>query len=491
MKNSSTELKVGIFAIIVIIFLTYMTFKVGSLPLIWEKGYRLHVQFNDISGLDEQSRVKIAGVEAGVVEKIILEDGKAMVTLLINPNVKIYRDAKASLKMSGLLGDKYLAVSPGSPEQPVLKSGETITMTVPAADIDVLANQLSSAATYLSDLTRNLNDMFGETEKEALKAAIQDLRVVTGNLRDISTANKEPLRRVMAQLDKFTEALSDKGPGFMDDISKIAKHLGEKGPELIDNLNQVARDMREVIGDNKYAFKESMENIRSASESAKVVARKLEKGEGTLGKLMQDGELYDSLQKVSDEAGKSLDVIGRLRTFMDFHTEFNTDTEQWKGFFNLTLQPKKDKYYILGVVADPEGSVETREITVDGVTTTVEEVETEIEFTAQFAKRFEDFTMRIGLIENTFGFGTDYFFNEDAGRLKLDVWDLGADEVGSDEAHMKIGLDYSFFKFIFISAGVDNILNSDRRGIYVGGGVKFEDEDFKYLFGTAPGLSLP
>lgn len=491
MKNSSTELKVGIFAIIVIIFLTYMTFKVGSLPLIWEKGYRLHVEFDDISGLDEQSRVKIAGVEAGVVEKISLEDGKAMVTLLMNPNVKIYKDAAVSLRMSGLLGDKYLAVSTGSPDQPVLKSGESITRSVPAADIDILANQLASAATYLSELTRNLNDMFGESEKEALKAAIQDLRVVTKNLKDISSTNKEPLNRVIAQLDEFTEALSDKGPGFMDDISKIARHLGEKGPELIDNLNQVASDMREVIGENKYAFKEGIENFRDASRSATVVAQKLEKGEGTIGKLMKEDELYDSLNKFSKEAGKSLDVVSRLRTFMDFHTEYNLETEQWKGFFNLTLKPQDAKYYILGVVSDPEGSVETTETTVNGVTTTEEEVKTKIEFSAQFAKRFEDFTLRIGLIENTFGFGTDYFFNDDAGRLKLDIWDFSAKEAGSDEAHARIGLDYNIFKYIFVSAGVDNILNSDRRGIYVGGGVRFEDEDFKYLFGTSPGLSLP
>ena len=54
MNQTSTELKVGIFAIIVIIFLSYITFKVGGLPLLWEKGYRLYVTLDDITGLDEQ-----------------------------------------------------------------------------------------------------------------------------------------------------------------------------------------------------------------------------------------------------------------------------------------------------------------------------------------------------------------------------------------------------------------------------------------------------
>ncbi len=134
MSNTSTELKVGIFAIIVIMILSYITFKVGSLPLIWEKGYRLYADFDDISGLDEQSRIKIAGVETGVVEKINLEDGRARITLLIEPDIKVYKNAIASLRMSGLLGDRYLSIHTGSSDQPLLKTGDVIAHTRPAAD---------------------------------------------------------------------------------------------------------------------------------------------------------------------------------------------------------------------------------------------------------------------------------------------------------------------------------------------------------------------
>ncbi|GBD95448.1 MAG TPA: MCE family protein [Nitrospirae bacterium] len=490
MNNFSTELKVGIFAIIVIFFLSYMTFKVGSLPLIWEKGYRLYVEFDDISGLDEQSRIKVAGVEAGVVEKIRLEDGKAKLTLLMNPDVKVYRNAKAYLRMSGLLGDKYLALSTGTSDKPVLEYGDTITNTVPSVDIGELANKLSSAAVYISDLTKNINSIFGETQREEIRESINNLKVVTGNLREISTVNKEPLQRVIAQLEDFTEALSDKGPGLMDDIRKVAKKLGDKGPELIDNLNNAASGLNEVIVENRYAFKESMENIRTASASASTIARKLERGEGTLGKLLKDGELYDSLTKVSIEASKSLDVVGRLRTFMDFHSEYNTGESKWKGYFDLTLQPRRDKYYILGVVSDPKGSVDTIETIINGSKTTEERIESKLEFTAQFAKRFDDLALRIGLMENTFGFGSDYFFNNDSGRIKLDIWDLNDKEVEADRAHARIGVDYRIFKFIFVSGGIDNLLNSNRRGVYVGAGIKFEDEDFKYIFGKSASISL-
>ncbi len=133
----------------------------------------------------------------------------------------------------------------------------------------------------------------------------------------------------------------------------------------------------------------------------------------------------------------------------------------------------------------------TKTTTNSGATVTTEEIEeSEIEFTVQFVRRFEDYALRIGVIESTFGLGADYYFASDAGRIKFDVWDFGADEADADNAHIRVGVDYNVFKRIFVSAGIDNLLNSNRRGIYVGGGLKFEDKDFKYLFGSTPDLSF-
>jgi len=492
MKEVTTELKVGIFAIIVIIVLSYMTFKVGGLPAIWEKGYRLYVEFSDISGLDEKSRIKIAGVEAGIIENIILKDGRAIVTLLINPDIAIYRNAEASLRMSGLLGDRYLALTVGTPDEPVLKYGDVITDVIPAADVDILANQLSSAAKHLGNLAASINDIFRDDERATLREAIHNLNDVAISIREISRENKEPLHDVLVQLKDFTKTLSDKGPQIINDMSSAARNLNDKSPALIDDLGKLASELSAIMEENRYAFKETMDNIRTATRFTSNIANKLEKGEGTLGKLMKDDALYNSLYKVSTEAGKSLEVVNRLRTFIDFHAEYNTGEAEWKGFFDLTLKPDEDTYYVLGVVSDPRGSVEiTKTTTNSGATVTKEEIdESEIEFTAQFVKRFEDYSLRIGVIESTFGLGADYYFNTDNGRIKLDVWDFGADEADADNAHIRVGVDYNVFKRIFVSAGVDNLLNSNRRGIYVGGGLKFEDKDFKYLFGSTPDLSL-
>lgn len=463
-----TELKVGIFAIIGIIILTYMTLKVSGIGIRWEKGYKIHVLFDNISGLDEKSKVKVAGVDAGIVYRVSLDKGRAMLTLLMKPDVRIYEDASASLRMSGLLGDKYLSLWAGSPGKRVLRNGDWIQNTESAADIDALANKLSSAASYISDLAEWLKDLIGEKEKTSIKDTIHNLRAISENLNVILKEDRAPLHNTLVELEGFSSKLN------------------EKGPSLIDELGTTARELRDVIGENRGALNEGLRNFSEASKSVNDVAQQIERGEGTLGKLLREDKIYDSIGKIADSAGKSFDVVDRLKTVMEFQSDYLTDRGDWKGSFNLSLQTREDLYYIFGVVSDPLGSTKVTHREINGVSTREEKTEREIEFSAQVAKRFEDFAIRIGMLENTFGFGADYFFNYGKGRVRMDVWDFSADEAGADSAHVKIGLEYNVFKNLFISSGIDNILNSDSRGIYIGGGLRFEDEDLKYLLSLSP-----
>ena len=490
MNKLSPETKVGIFAIVVVLALTYMTLKVGGFLFGWEKGYTLYAVFEDISGLDEKTRIKIAGVDSGMVEKIRLKGGKAELTLIMYHDVMIYEDARATLKMSGLLGEKYFSLTTGTPVSRLLKDGDTIINIDPASDVDALTNELTAAASTIGDLARVFNDIFGETERKSVSETIDNLRAATENLRDIIIRDREPLSNIIMNLESFSKALNEKGPGLIDDLSRLAGVLGDKGPGLVEDLSSSAKEFREVIAENRLALKDGIEKIRSVSETTESIVQKIDSGEGTLGKLLENDGLYDSLTKVADSASKTLEAVERLRIFMDFRAEYNTGDDEWKSRFDLTLQPRKDKYYILGVVRDLKGSVERVETTVDGSKTIEETVESKLEFTAQFGKRFDDLILRIGLMESTFGFGADYLFLNDKGRVSLDVWDFSYEEVDADKAHIKLGVDYRFFKYLFVSGGIDNMLNDERRGVYVGGGLKFEDKDFKYFISKVPEISF-
>jgi phospholipid/cholesterol/gamma-HCH transport system substrate-binding protein len=157
-----------------------------------------------------------------------------------------------------------------------------------------------------------------------------------------------------------------------------------------------------------------------------------------------------------------------------------------KGAVYLTLQPNPDKYYIVGAVSDPIQTITTKTFVTDSSSVTTQEIKREITFTAQFARRWRDLALRLGLTQNTFGFGSDYFLYNDKLKITADIWDFLNQEQSNKHPHLTAGLDYFLNKNLFISGGGDDLLNKSWRSFYLGGGIKFEDEDLKYLFSAAP-----
>lgn len=489
----STELKVGFFAILVIAVLSYMTFKVTGMDWMKKEGYTVYIYFKNVAGLDEKTKVKIAGVNAGVIEKIELEEGRAKLTVRLNRDVALYTDASASIKAAGLLGDKYLEIKTGR-EMPLLTDGETLDNVFEIVDIDDLARNLTAVSENINILAQSLNETFGtEESKEAMRESIQNLRQITANLKDTISVNDKKLRTTLDNINNLASTINELVETNRESVTDAANNirdfsqtLKQDAPLMVENLNKAAQELRGMVEENR-------PTIKSATDSIDQIAKKVERGEGTLGKLIQDESLYDSVQKAASGIERTVSAVERFRTFLTFQADYLMEPADSKGYFSLTLQPKPDKYYILGIVNDPVAKVKTKKVireTPEGRRVTkTETIEKEVEFTAQFAKRFNDLALRIGLTENTFGVGADYFFLADRGRITADAWDFSNDEEGAKNPHLKVGLDYYVFKNLFLSAGADNILNSKWRGAYAGAGVRFEDEDIKYLFGTLPSIS--
>lgn len=488
MRGLSTELKVGFFALVVLAILTYMTFKVGGFEWIKKEGYTVYVYFENIAGLDEKTKLKIAGVDAGAIEKIELKEGQAKLTIRISKDVQLFSDASASIKATGLLGDKYLEIKTGS-QKPALKSGETIKNVVEFVDIDDMVRKLSKVSENISTLADSLNEALGTEEaRQSLKESMLNLSEITSNLNQTIVVNDNKMRTVLDNIKNLTSSINDlidknKEPftATVGNLKEFSAQLKTDGPDLIANLNKASRELREMVEENK-------PGIKSTVESFNNIAKQIDKGEGTLGKLVKDERLYESINKAAEGVDRTIGAMERFRTFITFQADYLTKPKDGKGYFYVTLQPKPDKYYILGVVGDPIGSGTTTTTITDGKKVKEEEIKRKIEFTAQFAKRFKDVALRIGLTENTFGVGGDYFFHNDRGKVTTDVWDFSHDEEGAKSPHVKVGVDYFLFKNLFVSAGADNILNKKWRGGYAGVGLRFEDEDFKYLFGTMPSI---
>lgn len=140
MGKSKLELVVGVFVLIGILSLGYLSIKLGKLEIIGGDLYEVDALFNSASGLKSGATVEIAGVEVGRVKTISLKEDRAMVTLAVQNGTKLYTDTIASIKTRGIIGEKFLALSPGGGGDP-LKPGDIIRDTESGLDLEELVSQ--------------------------------------------------------------------------------------------------------------------------------------------------------------------------------------------------------------------------------------------------------------------------------------------------------------------------------------------------------------
>lgn len=142
MKKASVETAVGIFVVIGILCVGYLTIKLGKMELMGDNYYPIYARFESVSGLSKGAYVEMAGVQIGQVESIALDQEMlvAKVKMKIQKDVVLTDDVIASVKTSGLIGDKYIKISPGGSDE-VLKPGDIITETESALDLEELISK--------------------------------------------------------------------------------------------------------------------------------------------------------------------------------------------------------------------------------------------------------------------------------------------------------------------------------------------------------------
>jgi len=155
MKKYSKETMVGIFVVIGLLSIGYMTVKLGNVGFLGENTYSLTGKFNTVTGLRVGNPVNMLGLEIGRVEKFTMdqENQQVVVEFKIDKGIEIYDDAIASVKTEGLIGDKYVAVDPGGGGD-LLANGDSITDTNSPTDIMDLVSKYA------------FGDVGGEEEKE-------------------------------------------------------------------------------------------------------------------------------------------------------------------------------------------------------------------------------------------------------------------------------------------------------------------------------------
>ncbi|MDP6356792.1 MAG: outer membrane lipid asymmetry maintenance protein MlaD [Planctomycetota bacterium] len=142
MKNFKAEFFVGLFVLAGVLCLGYMSIRMARAEVFGEKGYPVHARFGNCGGLKNGASVMIAGVEVGRVKSVDLdkEEFQAHVIMLLDSDLKIDEESIASIKTKGLIGEKFIDISPGGAEETIEAEGELIE-TEDAIDIGDLISK--------------------------------------------------------------------------------------------------------------------------------------------------------------------------------------------------------------------------------------------------------------------------------------------------------------------------------------------------------------
>jgi len=317
MKKMGTETKVGIFVFLGIIVLAFMTVTVGRFHLGKEAGYRVYALFDSAAGVDRNSPVRIAGVHVGTVERISLERGKAKVALRIPPNVRLYEDAKAYLRSEGLLGERYIEISPGSEEKSRLREEGLIQQGAPPVSLDQVLSRLGGIGEDMKAVLAPLGQILKGIDPEKVGHVVSNFETFSRDLSPLIADGRETLgnfRNISAKLERGEGTL-----GKLINDDEAYRDVRKTLVALRDVAEKVRRGegtLGKLINDD-----EAYQDARKTLVALRDVAEKVQRGEGTLGKLINDDEAYQdaratlaNLRHLSEKLDRGEGVLGRLIT---------------------------------------------------------------------------------------------------------------------------------------------------------------------------------
>lgn len=142
MERTRINIVVGLFMVIGIAALAYLSIQLGRVSFLGTRGYSVTVDFPSVGGLKSGSTVEIAGVEIGRVESIGLDNYQARVKLRLQSGVKLQEDSIASIKTKGLIGEKYVRISPGGSDKIIQPGGKIREVEAPVDFEELLSKYI-------------------------------------------------------------------------------------------------------------------------------------------------------------------------------------------------------------------------------------------------------------------------------------------------------------------------------------------------------------
>jgi phospholipid/cholesterol/gamma-HCH transport system substrate-binding protein len=423
----SRKIRVGLFVGGTLVVLAVFILLVGDIGYLFKKaGYILNVDVRTAAGLDTKAVVKMAGVPIGFVKDIQLSGVHARVVMNVDAGVRVPVDSTAAFATLGLLGEKYVEIDPG--KSTAFCKNNDIIQGSQKVGFEQIGELLSSVGGELKTVTASLRDVLNDDNRVKIKETLEGAAGAAAQLREILAGNRTEIERLIRGANQTID------------------NLGRTTSDLSADLKKSLDVLQETIQENRDPLKADLSKIGEAVDKLQQILEKIEKGEGTAGKLISDNSLYNDASEVLSSVKKTAGVVSGFKAYADFQAGYYGSSELVRAGLSAGLRPTEKSFVEAGLVRDPWAS--------------------RFKFSLQGGFRLGQFSPRLGFIENELGVGLDYTGGESWG-VSLEGFDFNRAE------SPRVRLTGKIFptRNVYLMVGTDDFTLASRREFFFGLGL--------------------
>lgn len=460
---AATLFKVGIFTFFGVFLFSILTIYVNENPFFWKPCQYVKVNIKDATGLKKKSPIRSLGIEIGYLKSVFLEETYVTLGICITLPVQLLPDTRAYVRGEGFLGDKFVELKPVQH----LRGKTTLS---PSPKPTHSWNQFMYSLFFSTAWA-------GDTSS-------------TGNTTEIPVSSDgHDMQTLMNRVDDLVHQVSDLTTHLKDSVSP--EELQSTVKALNKVLSSVSTTLSPQSGMTQIAQR-TLAKLEDAIEQLRSMVTRVNKGEGSIGMIINDPSYAEELHLAIRNINRLLNRVAEVRFIVDVGTVTLTGYKGARGWFNLGIWPRADRYYLLGVGSDSRGRISLAHVTTTagGVTqlTQTQTVEpTSLFLTGMLGKTFFEnrLDLSVGIL---YGDGSASLLFKLGPSSSLDLISIRGDFYSRP---VDTGLDGRFslivrpFSNVYLRAGLESVHNypgTQLPPFLAGASIAFNDEDIKLLF---------
>lgn len=423
----SAEAKVGAMSLAGLLALFLVFFTLNNFQ--WQKnGYTIKAVFSQVGGLKIGSSVRAAGVDVGKVESMKLTNQGVVVAMHLEDDVQIPENSGFAIRTVGLMGDKYVEITPNHQIASYLKPGQTVKGDN-LMEMDQVMNQAGATLEEVKKLAASFNEIVAQKEfKDSMRESVANLA------------------KIMDNLNSLTAVLNTMALDNQQDVRFLVVNLREMSA----NMNATSGDVRSLAhdiqanGETAKKFKTILDNLEYTTKKASKIADDIESFTGDENLKKDLRSTVSQVKGTVEKTNELLSSFQQTKTSFSYEGQYGSETHQLHSTVNLKVNPNDKQFYILGLYNHND----TNKINV------------------QLGRNLTNsVSFRAGLFKGFMGVALNKEFN--------DKFSLEGQLTNDEDARFNVRTQYSVRPNLSLTLQEDNIFGNGKRETNIGLQQKF------------------